>query len=1406
MASLSSELRRKLEKAVVEARKVAEYGARQALESLTVHEAKRGDHIKTDEQIQLRNRLRAHGRFLGDRRDASGAQSIDRLVEECAYQHWHRILFARFLAENDCLWHPELKALVSLEEVEELAHEEGTQQWELAGRFAQAALPAIFPADNPVLEVKFPREVLGALIELVEEPASENGKTGLVREIFRADDSLGWVYQFWQNDANKRANDSEEKINAATLPAVTQFFTEDYMVMFLLHNTLGAWHAGKVLAANPELSKSAKDEDELRRTVSLTEAGGYEFEYLRFVQVEVEEASSLLPSENSPGNKSLEGSSTFDFTWFDWKEPIHVDSGNLPHVTQEGVTYFVTFRTADSLPAPKWKKWHAQREAWIADHPGPRNESEKKEYHETFSAKIEHWLDQKYGELVLARPEAKKIVDDALHHFNGVRYRLDEYVIAGNHVHALVTPLGEHCLSDVLHSWKSFTANKINKLVGKDGQFWQKESFDHAVRSGESVVKFREYIHAHEFVDAASCRVPPGDKSLEGSSTWRPMGGVFDGWPRTAAELKVLDPCCGSGHFLVAAFELLVRLRMREESLGLSAAIDSVLEDNLFGLELDKRCVQIAVFNVAMSAWKMDRFRELPSMTIAHVGQSIGATREQWMKLLKNEPTAEADGDEGSTLPAEAQEGLGFFWGQLYDMFSKASTLGSLINPRRSLDSLLLSDEQAEYLYELLELAIAADANTDPESHELGLAAKGLATSTKLLGDAYHLVLTNVPFLGRNKQSSHLQLHVDSFYRLGRADLATAFVLRCLELSRESGTSAIVSPQNWFFLTTYTRLREKLFTDFDWNIAVRLGSNAFRDMNWWAATTGLISITSECVPSESQITGLDVSSDKQQDAKASMLRGDLEAEFSLSTHAKQLGNPDARVVFATSGVKTRLSEFASAFQGYATSDDLRFKRCFWELQSINRPWEFSQTSPDVPGTAEGLSQCIFWGTDGDAIELPGRAIRGTEAWSRIGIGIANMSNLPATVYRGFPYDQNLQVIIPNEQSDLLAIWSFCSSPEFLPAIREIDQKVNVTTSTVVKVEFDRDRWLSEASQKFPNGLPEPESDSPVQWLFHGNPTQISPLTGRGKDALTPGGNVVRIRLQVAVARLIGYRWPAELDSEMRLSERARALVARCSELDSFIDDDGIVCIPSVRGEDAAADRLARLLSACDVTTNENLDDWLRNKFFKEHCETFDQRPFVWHIYDGRKQDGFHALVNYHKLASPGGRKVLESLTYSYLGDWITRQKDEVKRELPAAEARLMAAEELFKRLEAILAGEPPYDLFVRWKPIHEQPTGFEPDINDGVRINIRPFMAVDLPGAPKDAGVFRIKPKIKWNKDRGKEPERAIEEYPWFWGNVDEASSLVDYDGKSQDGSSTFTGVRWNDCHYTNEFKLSRRR
>ena len=95
--------------------------------------------------------------------------------------------------------------------------------------------------------------------------------------------------------------------------------------------------------------------------------------------------------------------------------------------------------------------------------------------------------------------------------------------------------------------------------------------------------------------------------------------------------------------------------------------------------------------------------------------------------------------------------------------------------------------------------------------------------------------------------------------------------------------------------------------------------------------------------------------------------------------------------------------------------------------------------------------------------------------------------------------------------------------------------------------------------------------------------------------------------------------------------------------------------------------------------------------------------------------------------------------------------------MDGAGVRLAAAQGLKRRLEQILEGEAPYDIFVRWKPLEEQPVGWDPDLNDGVRLNIRPFLSVEDVGK-KGAGILRAKPNIKWNKDRGKDVPSA----PWY--------------------------------------------
>ena len=136
---------------------------------------------------------------------------------------------------------------------------------------------------------------------------------------------------------------------------------------------------------------------------------------------------------------------------------------------------------------------------------------------------------------------------------------------------------------------------------------------------------------------------------------------------------------------------------------------------------------------------------------------------------------------------------------------------------------------------------------------------------------------------------------------------------------------------------------------------------------------------------------------------------------------------------------------------------------------------------------------------------------------------------------------------------------------------------------------------------------------------------------------------------------------------------------------------------------------------------------------------FGQRPFLWHISDGLK-DGFSVFVHYHRFNQANLRK----LTYTLLGDWLARAKAENNA------LRHEKGRELQQMLEKVLEGEAPYDIFVRWKPLGRQPLGWDPDFDDGVRQNIRPFV---------EAGVLTHDlSKILKDKDRGSDMASA----PWY--------------------------------------------
>lgn len=182
-------------------------------------------------------------------------------------------------------------------------------------------------------------------------------------------------------------------------------------------------------------------------------------------------------------------------------EPISRSEGikchrrHLPHWEQDLRIYFVTFRLADSIPQKMIRYWEEEKNQALMT---TANENEQKMIIKRFQTKFNRYLDRGLGSCVLSEPAISAIVQETFLHFDTIRYVLDVFVIMPNHVHVLVMPLRKEkaCspLTKILHTWKSFSAKRINKMLGKTGEVWKHESFDHMVRSTFHLEKYRKYI------------------------------------------------------------------------------------------------------------------------------------------------------------------------------------------------------------------------------------------------------------------------------------------------------------------------------------------------------------------------------------------------------------------------------------------------------------------------------------------------------------------------------------------------------------------------------------------------------------------------------------------------------------------------------------------------------------------------------------------------------------------------------------------------------------------------------------------------------------------------------------------------------------------------------------------------
>jgi len=204
------------------------------------------------------------------------------------------------------------------------------------------------------------------------------------------------------------------------------------------------------------------------------------------------------------------------------------DRGYLPHLEDEGSTYFVTFRLAGTLPKRVVEEFEHERRV-VSEIARKQNreltEQEQARLKYLESTKIQQYLDKGTGDCWLREPSVAGMVKESIQHFDGSRYESHALCIMPNHVHWLLTPLetaipaGGFPLTSIMHTVKSYTSHQANKLLRKEGVFWSREYYDHLIRSSEQFGRLLIYILDNP-VKAGLCR-------------------RWDEWPWTTCSKKI---------------------------------------------------------------------------------------------------------------------------------------------------------------------------------------------------------------------------------------------------------------------------------------------------------------------------------------------------------------------------------------------------------------------------------------------------------------------------------------------------------------------------------------------------------------------------------------------------------------------------------------------------------------------------------------------------------------------------------------------------------------------------------------------------------------------------------------------------------------------------------------------------
>ena len=298
---------------------------------------------------------------------------------------------------------------------------------------------------------------------------------------------------------------------------------------------------------------------------------------------------------------------------------------------------------------------------------------------------------------------------------------------------------------------------------------------------------------------------------------------------KSPEELKICDPCCGSGHMLTYAFDLLVKI-YEEEGYDRRKIPTLILLKNLHGVEIDTRAGELAAFALAMKAREYDsRFLRRENSPRPQICVLVNFS-DQWSVVS------------GQFEEACKQVGckLDDFLHDL-NLFQQADCMGSLLHPKLSSEKLMAL---SEYFSDHWSLTTDHSLFEDAESNNL----QKVFSQADYLSQKYHVVVTNPPYMGGKGMNADLKRFAERLYPDSKSDLFAMFIERCLQLIQAHGTIGMITMQSWMFLSSFERLRTKLLDKNTILSMAHLGARGFDSIGGEVVQTTSFTMTNTFIP------------------------------------------------------------------------------------------------------------------------------------------------------------------------------------------------------------------------------------------------------------------------------------------------------------------------------------------------------------------------------------------------------------------------------------------------------------------------------------------------------------------------------------------------------------------------------